>query len=574
MKLLRFLLPFLFSVALISFLNAQCPTPPVNGTVSGNSVNATISNGGDLFFDGNQGNFQVPADVEPLRSTIFAAGLWMGAFDESENLRISAQGYGRYSNRFDFTPGPLNPADGENLEDHCERYNKIWKVEKSDILSHLEDFQGDGVIENPIPSIFGWPGNNNEHFFYYNGFNLPFNEHKWAPFVDKNNNGIYEPQLGEYPHPDNVINNLIPEQITWTVFNDNTERDGISSETIGVPLKMEIQLTSWNFSCLGNHVLEHSLFTSYKIINRSQETLDSMYVGLFVDFDNGCYLDDFIGSAPEQDGFYVYNSDALDGESSANDCVGVETYGENPPAQSVAFLNRSLDKFMYFHGGGILPPPNANHLPPETPAEFYNYLSGSWADGSPLTYGGDGRDPISESEATDHAFPGNPMDENGWSQITEGFADGDFRTIGSSYIGIFEPGESIKINLAHTYHGYPSLNNLESADQAYTELAMMQQMYDMQFNSWCSDIVADVEEVQLQGVEISPNPNDGIFRINSVNEEIDEIEVYDPLGRLVYFREFENQKNIEMNLRNQPSGLYFLKINSNNLSTSIKVQVQ
>ena len=166
------------------------------------------------------------------------------------------------------------------------------------------------------------------------------------------------------------------------------------------------------------------------------------------------------------------------------------------------------------------------------------------------------------------------MDENGWSQITEGFADGDFRTIGSSYIGIFEPGESIKFNLAHTYHGYPSLNNLESADQAYTELAMMQQMYDMQFNSWCSDIVANVEEVQLQGVEISPNPNDGIFRINSEIEEIDEIEVYNPLGRLVYFREFENQKNIEMNLSNHPSGLYFLKINSNNLSTSIKVQVQ
>ena len=559
-------------MASISFIKAQCPDPPVNGTISGNSVSATISNGGDLFFDGDEGNFHVPADVEPLRSTIFAAGLWMGAFDEAQNLRISAQSFGRYSNTFDYTPGPLNPDDGENVEDNCEHFNKIWKVEKADILSHLEDYQGDGVIENPIPSIFGWPGNNNENFFFYNDFELPENPQKWAPFVDLNNNGNYEPQLGEYPHPDNVINNLIPEQITWSVFNDHTDRGPFSSDSEGVPLKVEIQLTSWNFHCIGNHVLEHTLFTSYKLINRSQELLDSMYVGLFVDFDNGCPLDDFVGSAPEQDGFYVYNSDALDGESSANDCAGIETYGDNPPAQSVAFLNRSLDKFMYFHGGGgVLPPPNANHLPPENPTEFYNYLSGSWTDGSPLTYGGDGRDPL--NQATDHAFPGNPTDENAWSQITEGFGDGDFRTIGSTYIGEFEPGQSLKFNLAHTYHGYSTLDHLECADQTYTELAQMQQMYDMQFNFWCNDIVADVDETLYQGIEIAPNPNGGIFQIKSKLQNIDEIKIYDSLGRLVYFRVFENQKVIDMDLSSQPAGLYFLQINSNQKIKPLKVQI-
>jgi len=74
MKLLLFL-SFLIK---LSFINAQCPNPPVTGVVSGNSIQATISNGGDLFFDGNNGQFYAPVDILPLRSTIFVAGLWLG----------------------------------------------------------------------------------------------------------------------------------------------------------------------------------------------------------------------------------------------------------------------------------------------------------------------------------------------------------------------------------------------------------------------------------------------------------------------------------------------------------------
>ncbi len=537
------------------WLIAQCPDPPVTQTIQGNSVAAIISNGGDLFFDGNDGRFNVPVGLEPWRSTIFAAGLWMGCYGENQNLKVAAQGYGRNNNSFDYIPGPLHPNTGEQYPNHCENYNNIWLVEKQDILDHLADFEDNGIIDQPITSIYAWPGNKNAHSIDYNGFELPINPQGWAPFFDNNSNGIYEPNDGDFPHPKNVINELIPEQISFAVFNDNK----VHSESAGLPLMVEIQLTSWNFSCLGNHVLEHSLFTNHKIINRSNEVLDSLYVGLFVDFDNGCYLDDFIGCSPENDGFLVYNSDNLDGESSANDCAGVPTYGNHPPAQSVAFLNKKMDKFI-FHNPfpSCVGPPGAQY-PPSTPIHYYNYLRGRWNDGLLLTYGGSGYQ-SSGGVPTNWAFPDNPNDSLGWSLYAMGAPDGDRRALGSTFAGTLEPGGVFSIDMAHTYHGYTTTNHLESANQAYIELAQIQQMYDMKFNGWCNDIVAGTSMITGHSIDVFPNPGNGNVFVKSENNNLSKIEVYDLVGKNILTKNLENQDFVEINLNDSPSGIYFLKI--------------
>jgi Secretion system C-terminal sorting domain len=557
---------FLF---VITFLNAQCPDPPVLGTISGNGVKATISNGGDLFFDGNDGQFFVPADVFPLRTTIFAAGLWLGGVDEGGNLKLSAQTYGRNNTEFDYIPGPLKHDTGENFENHCDDFNRIWIVERQDIINHILDFEDNGIIDNPITSIYAWPGNNSAQSFYYNGFFLPYNPQKWAPFYDYNNDGIYEPNDGDYPHPESVSHSLIPEQISWSVFNDNT----FHAESGGDPLKVEIQLTTWNFNCFGNHVLKYSVFTSHKIINRSQQVIDSMYVGLWVDFDNGCYLDDYIGCSPGNDGFLVYNSDALDGESSATDCIGVETYGLNPPAQSVAFLNHKLDKFIFHNPFPACVGPPGQQYPPSSPGGYYNYLKGLWNDGTPITYGGSGYQ-SSGGDITNWVFPDNPNDSLGWSLFTLGAPDGDRRAVGSTNVGQLAPGEIFKLDMAHTYHGYSGLNNLESVDQAYIELAQMQQMYDMQFEGWCNYIVTETQELTSSAIEVFPNPSNGLINIKSEDYFIENVEVYDQLGKLVLASDFNHQYFGKIDLSNSTSGIYMLKINSAEKVIIRKVLIQ
>ncbi len=499
----------------------------------------------------------MPVEIEPARSTIFAAGLWMGGFDEGQDLKVAAQTYGRNFANFDYVPGPLKPETGEYYENYCENFNRIWIVEKQDILNHISDFEDNGIIDSPIASIYSWPGHNSVQCYYYNGFILPYSPQKWAPFFDRNNNGNYDPEEGDYPHPQNVIPNLIPEQISWTVFNDNT----VHQQSGGIALKVEVQLTSWNFTCVNNHVLKHSLFTSHKIINRSQQDIDSMYVGLWVDFDNGCHLDDYIGCSPENDGFLVYNSDALDGESSPNDCLGVETYGYNPPAQSVAFLNQKMDKFIFYNPFPGCVGPGSEQYPPSSPEEYYNFLKGCWNDGTPITFGGSGY-LSSGGNPTNWVFPNNPNDSLGWSLYTLGAADGDRRAIGSTSVGKLESGEVFKLDMAHTYHGYPNIGHLESADQAYIELAQIQQMYDMQFNGWCNDIAAGTEKLIKSSIVIFPNPNNGIFHVKSDNYQIDQVVIYDQLGKLIKIIDFGNGLIDQVNLSDQPTGVYVLKISS------------
>ncbi len=58
-------------------------------------------------------------------------------------------------------------------------------------------------------------------------------------------------------------------------------------------------------------------------------------------------------------------------------------------------------------------------------------------------------------------------------------------------------------------------------------------------------------------VEIYPNPNTGIFYVQS-KEIIEQIRVLDAQGRLIYEQNNPNTQ-IEINLNQQPNGIYWLQ---------------
>jgi hypothetical protein len=169
-------------------------------------------------------------------------------------------------------------------------------------------------------------------------------------------------------------------------------------------------------------------------------------MGFFTDFDLGCFEDDYIGSLPDANAFYVYNEDNFDGNCS----FGIPGFADKIPVQTVTFLNQSLDHSLFFNNSTIgTPIPGSTS--PDFPYEYYNYLQGKWRDGTPLTTGGIGYNPGS-TNYINHVFPDNPNDSQGWSMCTANLPYADRRMINSHGPFNFASGDTFNIQLAFTLH--------------------------------------------------------------------------------------------------------------------------
>ncbi|MCB0581169.1 MAG: T9SS type A sorting domain-containing protein, partial [Phaeodactylibacter sp.] len=355
----------------------------------------------------------------------------------------------------------------------CTNWDRIFSVFRHQIEAHIADFEDNGVIDNPIREILGWPAQGNPRFSEVYGFDLPDTPQGLAPFSDQDADGIYDPLAGDYPMIRNSA--VIPSQITWVVFNDN---GNIHSESNGNPLQMEVQLTAWAFDCSDNPQLNNAVFTSYKLINRGIEPLDSLFMGLWTDFDLGCHTDDYIGSAPALNTVFAYNSDNEDDPSCS---LGITSYGLNPPAQAITVLNRQLSYAMYYNNA-----PQAATSAPSSPQLYYNLLTGRWADGTPLSFGGTGYDPGGTNPPTSYAFPDDPNDPDGWSEITEASEQQDRRTVASVALGRLQPGAMAEVDFALSYFREDGAGHLENVTAMYEGIPLLQGWYDGQFEAACS----------------------------------------------------------------------------------------
>ncbi|MBK6642130.1 MAG: hypothetical protein IPG39_13350 [Bacteroidetes bacterium] len=110
------------------------------------------------------------------------------------------------------------------------QYDRIWKINRQEVI----DFIG-GLPATPDMQQF--PGN------YSNGNTL-------APFVDVNNDGIYNILDGDYPAFDiagtipDSSDQLYGDQSLWFVFNDVCN---IKTQTGSSPLGLEIQGQAFAF---------------------------------------------------------------------------------------------------------------------------------------------------------------------------------------------------------------------------------------------------------------------------------------------------------------------------------------
>ncbi len=490
-----------------------------------NNVRARLLSAGDTWWDGSDGRYivpKVPPGV-PEVTSIFAGAVWLGGVDPAGNLKVAAQLAGRANGNFDFWPGPLDDVTGKTEQATCAQWDRFFRVTGEEIDEHLRNYNRavlSGIDYDPalIPrNIKGWPATGNKFFVDIHQFELPVTSQGLALFFDQNGNDLYEPELGDYPIIDirGCDAPQYPDEMTFWIYNDG---GNIHAESMGDPIQMEVQVQAFAYQT--NDEINDMTFQRYKLINRAVESIDSTFFAMWVDPDVGCFSDDYVGCDTTRSLAYVYNEDALDGETGCTCPQGINTYCDQIPILGVDYFRGPLDEFgqeigmssfTYFNNAGVSPTPPTGTTDPNNALEYYNYLSGSWQDGSPFTFGGDA---YQDGSPINFAFTDAPNDLNGWSMCTAGLPPGDRRTVQASGPFRLDPGAVNELIVGVVWvpdqnYPCPSISKLQEADD------IAQALFDNCFEITDGPDAPDCDFIELDQEIIVIFSNDEITSNNA-----------------------------------------------------------
>ncbi len=361
-----------------------------------NNVRARIMSGGDMWWDRSAGAARYAVPKDGNANALFAGSIWIGGIDQSTNqLKVAAQTYRGTGN--DYWTGPLDEFNGASVDfQTCSEWDRFWKINRADINNFVdlaEACNNDPACifnsSNKIPdAIKEWPGRNANSptgsgtAVGATGAQLNIPDREMAPFVDVDGDNVYNWLKGDYP-------NILGDQYIWYVFNDRGDaKTQTQSDAIGV----EIHLGAFAFGT--SDCLNDATFYNYRVHNWSTSIIDSTYMATWTDADMGFADDDFIGCDTARGLGILYNGDGYDdggaGYGFDIPMVGVDFFRgpriDNPnfPATSNnKYIELKMSVFTYFNRG-----PGATG-DPTIGAEFYNYMTGSWASGAKFKFGCD-----------------------------------------------------------------------------------------------------------------------------------------------------------------------------------------
>ncbi|MFK8103613.1 MAG: T9SS type A sorting domain-containing protein [Saprospiraceae bacterium] len=523
------------SYCLILSISLQAQPDWVSATMHANNVKVTVNSNGSLFWDFQEGQFIAPYDDNaPEISTMRASGLWLSGIDGAGHLRGAIQLYNE-DQKTDFVPGIL---EGDIDQVQTREFNKIWRVTKTDIEAHRADYADNGVIDNPLPSIFGWPARKNAFFANYNdGIELPTSDlGSLGPFWDLDANGNYNPDKGDYPlliiRDCPVLDIEIPKEMLWFSFHDRTNH----TQSGLLALNIEVQCTVFAYECeAAENPINNSVFVDYKIINNGSTPLDSTYVGFFNDFDLGNPTDDFFGVDQSRHLVYAYNGDSVD----------EGFFEENIPTMGIDVLRGPLNEMGEEQGMGFVQPFDADQT--VVGAEFYRLLTGSKTDGTPADYNG-------------VYYPDNPNDPNGTSEISLGNIPGDRATISSFGPFLYQPGAVNQVLVAYTFHQDANNSVLENVDAFIDQSDQVQAFFDNCMTNTTCDFLLPTEELFGAYTSIYPNPTMDELIIEVEVPILQSLRVIDLQGKVLQRYNWSTPiEQFNLSLGDLPTGLYILQ---------------
>lgn len=529
--------------------------------------------------------FEVPKGSG--ENTFYVANLWVaGKNQDSVFINGATFAASLISNPLtDFVSrsGPI--MDSIYYKEYDYQWDRLWKINNADLVYHQNNWNNAGY--QPIDVIVNWPahGDTAKGQAYY-----------LAPFVDNNNDGVYNPLDGDYPK-------IKGQQAIYFIYNDLLVSP---LETGGLPLKSEVHYMAYAYHCPSDSALYNTIFVDYAVYNRSNLTYDSTYVGLWADLDilpNSEYM----GSDVARSTFYAYNDNLnsaisqsvtfLKGAKKDNDGIDnpftpiiqdvIDSNGTPYADLGTGFGDGIIDNehwgmehFMSYSIGSASP---------QTPLDYYNYLKGFWRDGSQSVWGGNGNAASSGGTIpTKYLFPGtsDPLwcstegvvtTPSNWSDITAGNPSGDKRGIGSTGPFTFEPDSSIAITLAFVYgRDYQNTGNQAGIVVMQERIDSIRHYFNTDFVSACNGSApVSVKKINnSNNLLVYPNPFSSQFNIKyNAKSSSAILEVYNLLGEKIISQAIK-QSLTTINLSQQKKGIYFIKVIDGNQFLSQKIVKQ
>lgn len=503
-------------------------------------------------------------------NTIYGSGLWLGGIDQGGQLHLAAQTYRQTGD--DFTYGPY-PASSSSFN-----WNKVWKIRKT----MIDSFRNNLYTSIP-PVIAQWPAHGNTALGQ---------AAQLAPFKDLNNNGIYEPNLGEFPC-------IKGDEALYAIYND----DITHGETGGNKLGVEIHQMIYAFNNPNDSALWNTVFFNYKIINRSSNTYNPFYITWWADTDIGFYYDDFIGTDVNRNLIFSYNGDNYD--ESSGSTMGFNDY---LPAAGFRFLdfplapsNDGIDnnkncivdepgetvslKFsMYYNNNiGSHPPTTTN---PTTTIEYWNYMRSLWRDNKPLKRTSIGYDTTSTIPPYTYIYPDSSDNQRGWGsggncqtpitftnswdEVSVSNIPNDRRILGTIGPLVLPPNSEVCFSFAFIF----AYDTLHPNDNIYPIRLLKKRSDDI--NAYFSNqqlggcgcyIYAGINELSDWINKIYPNPADNEIHLElQKSKGIKSIVLSDISGKQVLFKNVNFlETDILLNTSTLSDGYYFIILqNSNN----------
>ena len=489
-------------------IDATCNVGSSRADLDINNVRARYLNQGDMFWDPSisQARYEVPKRTDlstTPKFSVFAAAIWLGGVEKgTDNVVVMVQTYrGQLRN---YWPGPINTYSIDTAyttNNICSAWDQHFKCNRSIVKKFVDDFEADPNIDcdADIPlEIKFWPGKGNPFLKQKSEFAADpaavnsLNKNL-ANFFDRDSNGIYNPCKGDYPlwagtekdkecAGTDVNINSGADQVLWWVCNDVGNKKNFSENTSLVPgLGMEIHYEA--FAYASTDATNDMTFLRQKLYNKGNFTLENTYLAQWMDPDLGNAGDDYVGCDVLRGLGICYNGD--------DDDEGAIGYGANPPAVAVDFFRGpfpddprdvidwdldcvgpsgfpptvppdtneriTMSGFVYYNIGN-----NPRNGDPTKFSDFYNYLRNKWKDGSDISFGGAGLDPVSGAkpkaqymfpnvtESSDpYGFACTPSDQrncqpkscgSAWNEKTAGNPPGDRRFLANNGPFTLKPG--------------------------------------------------------------------------------------------------------------------------------------
>lgn len=536
-----------------------------------------------LFMDyaNSVAGFEVPKG--DTTTTIFAANLWLAGKNQ-DSVYANCETFGSHFN-LNPQPYPYYVSRSGPIMDSLDypygydyNWDRLWKINAWQIDYHINNwnntnYQAAEVIEN-------WPAHGDTtkgQAFYL------------APFIDNNNDGIYNPYDGDYPK-------IKGQQAVYNIYNDIRAYPGSGSF-----METEVHYMAYAYHCPSDSAINNTIFLDYTIYNRSNLTYDSTYIGFWTDFDNGGSTDDNVGCDVARSTFYAYNGD--DNDEGGN---GVKGFGNHPPAQGVAFLKGAkqdndgiannfgintnetinglgfgdaiidneywgMEHFVYYNDVG------GQHIGdgyPQNKYDYYNYLRGFWRDNTQMVWGGNGHISSGGTVPTKYLFSGitDPLwygtggvsaTPTNWSEFTVGNPSGDRRGMGTTGPFTFVPDSSVEITLALVFgRDYQTTG-------AQAGVVVMQERVDSIRSYYLNDftttacglaLAVDKNEEKNNLLAIYPNPFNQQLTISyELNNKQAELSVYNVFGKLIKQQIVTTTQTV-IDLGKEANGFYFVQL--------------